>query len=165
MGYPKSDALAALRAAFFDQGRAVEYLINGIPKTLSKNNSSIEASEDGENVGLDFLQHNAAFGQIRQMVQKNPEILSEVIQKIAALNPPLMSVIKKNEREFLELLNSDSPIVAAPSDSVNPQQQHGNGSGNVVGRREHIVEVTEEERDAINRVSIFIIKMRDRFWG
>uniref|UniRef100_A0A914Z4Q3 UV excision repair protein RAD23 n=1 Tax=Panagrolaimus superbus TaxID=310955 RepID=A0A914Z4Q3_9BILA len=120
----------------------VEYLINGIPETLS-NNSSTE--EIAENVGLEFLQNNAAFGQIRQMVQSNPEMLSEVIQNIASLNPALMSVIKENERAFLELLNSDAQ--AAASGPVNPQQQEGDIEG-----QGDFIEVTAEERDAINRI-------------
>ena len=34
MGFPKEECMAALRAAFFNKERAVEYLPNGIPEGL-----------------------------------------------------------------------------------------------------------------------------------
>uniref|UniRef100_A0A914QT03 UV excision repair protein RAD23 n=1 Tax=Panagrolaimus davidi TaxID=227884 RepID=A0A914QT03_9BILA len=104
MGYPEAEALAALRAAFFNQPRAVEYLINGIPDTVHTNTSQPgnATEKEEENIGLGFLENNAAFGQIRTMVQENPSILTEVMEKIAALNPPLMHVIR-NARSFFKV--------------------------------------------------------------
>uniref|UniRef100_A0A914PDY4 UV excision repair protein RAD23 n=1 Tax=Panagrolaimus davidi TaxID=227884 RepID=A0A914PDY4_9BILA len=148
MGYPEAEALAALRAAFFNQPRAVEYLINGIPDTVHTNTpqSGNAIEDEEENIGLGFLENNAAFGQIRAMVQENPSILTEVMEKIAALNPPLMHVISQNQDEFLRLLNAETS--RANASQSNPQA----GGRNNGGRREHIVEVTEEERDAIERI-------------
>ena len=35
MGFPREECVAALRAAFFDGNRAVEYLLNGIPDNIN----------------------------------------------------------------------------------------------------------------------------------
>uniref|UniRef100_A0AC35GLL2 UV excision repair protein RAD23 n=1 Tax=Panagrolaimus sp. PS1159 TaxID=55785 RepID=A0AC35GLL2_9BILA len=150
MGYPENEALAALRAAFFDPERAVEYLINGVPDTARAEggyDAAMEGTdEEGPHVGLDFLQDNEQFTQLREMVRQNPEMLPEIIQQISQDNPALMQLIRENETEFLALLNSDDD---AGSNAVEGEGEPG-GAGQQLPP--NVIAVTEADRDAINRL-------------
>uniref|UniRef100_A0A914YYB0 UV excision repair protein RAD23 n=1 Tax=Panagrolaimus superbus TaxID=310955 RepID=A0A914YYB0_9BILA len=150
MGYPENEALAALRAAFFDAERAVEYLINGVPDTARAEggyDTAMEGTDDEEpHVGLDFLQDNEQFTQLREMVRQNPEMLPEIIQQISQDNPALMQLIRENETEFLSLLNSD--------DDAASNAPEGEGAGGAGGQQlpPNVIAITEADRDAINRI-------------
>lgn len=86
-------------------------------------------------------------------------MLPQIIQTIASTNPELMQAIRDHQEDFVRLLNAP---VAAPAggagagagagaeggQAVNPQAADPN-AGPVQ------IMITEEERNAINRVGIF----------
>jgi UV excision repair protein RAD23 len=83
---------------------------------------------------LDFLRTNAQFQQLRQMVQQQPDMLEPILQTLGAGNPQLAQLIAQNPEQFLQLLGEsggdDAPLP--------PGAQQ--------------IEVSEEERDAIERL-------------
>lgn len=92
----------------------------------------------GQGLGnLDFLRHNAQFQQLRQVVQQQPQMLEPILQQLGAGNPQLAQLIAQNPDQFLSLLSEDGDDDDAP---LPPGAQ--------------AIAVTEEERDAIERVSI-----------
>lgn len=87
---------------------------------------------------LDFLRNNPHFQQLRQLVQQQPQMLEPILQQVAAGNPQIAQLIGQNEEQFLQLLSEDGG-----EDSLPPGTQ--------------TISVTEEERDAIERVRLPIV--------
>lgn len=209
MGFPRDQIDRAMRAAFFNPDRAVEYLLNGIPENIQQEQAAAAAAQQqqqqrpasqqqqqaaptGGNTGateaaapagdepvnlfeaaaqrgtgggagagagagaragggtgaaaaaaggqggganLDFLRNNPQFQQLRQVVQQQPQMLEPILQQVAAGNPQLAQIITQNPEQFMQLLAEDG------DDDV--QLPPGT----------HQVPVTEEEREAIERVS------------
>lgn len=95
------------------------------------------AAAGGQGLGnLDFLRHNAQFQQLRQVVQQQPQMLEPILQQLGASNPQLAQLIAQNPEQFLSLLGED-----ADDDAPLPPGAQA-------------IAVTEEERDAIERVRI-----------
>nr|CAD2162203.1 unnamed protein product [Meloidogyne enterolobii] len=82
MGYPRDEVIRALKAAFYNADRAVEYLCNGIPEGVnlvqgaaageasgdeSGGEANVVAGEGGAG-GLDFLANLPQFAMLREMV-------------------------------------------------------------------------------------------------
>ncbi|KAF2722034.1 UV excision repair protein Rad23 [Polychaeton citri CBS 116435] len=200
MGFPRDQIDRAMRAAFFNPDRAVEYLLTGIPAsaqddrpaaapqtpaqgqtqrapTTGSGNTggSAGAGSGGEepvnlfeaaaahgqrggggggdltsalggqggaqggapggNAGnLDFLRNNPQFQQLRQVVQQQPQMLEPILQQVAAGNPQLAQIITQNPDQFMELLSE----IGGDDVPLPPGAQQ--------------IAVTEEERDAIERL-------------
>ncbi|VDK70203.1 unnamed protein product [Litomosoides sigmodontis] len=147
MGYPRDKVIRALRASFFNGDRAVEYLCSGIPEDEDlggqQESAEHEEGERGQGLGLDFLRQLPQFEQLRELVQSNPAILPQIIQQIAQSNPALMEAIQNNQEEFVNLLNTGS---------VGSGGGGGGGAPPTGEQRPVAIQVTEAERDAINRL-------------
>ncbi|KAK0646284.1 XPC-binding domain-containing protein [Cercophora newfieldiana] len=188
MGFERSQIDAAMRAAFYNPERAVEYLLTGIPEDLQPPAPAARApaaaaaapaagGDDGEDVNLfdlaaqqgrgsggrsggasagaaaaaavaaaaagqqqslgnlDFLRHNAQFQQLRQVVQQQPQMLEPILTQLSAGNPQLAQLISQNPEQFLTLLSETGGDDDAP-----------------LPPGAHQISVTEEERDAIERL-------------
>jgi len=83
---------------------------------------------------LDFLRNNPQFQQLRQVVQQQPQMLEPILEQLGAGNPALAQLIASNPEQFLSLLGEDGDDDAP----LPPGAQ--------------AISVTEEERDAIERV-------------
>lgn len=210
MGFPRAEIDRAMRAAFFNPDRAIEYLLNGIPENVQTEQqpatpaagagtgargtagttpaaattnptpaATAPTNQDdpvdlfemaaqanlgggggrggaargagagagaaagglaglaagaGEGGNLDFLRDNAHFQQLRQLVQQQPGMLEPILQQLGAGNPQLAQIIGQNQEQFLQLLSED-----LDEDAPAPPGAHN-------------ISVTEEERDAIERV-------------
>jgi len=203
MGFPRDQIDRAMRAAFFNPDRAVEYLLTGIPEFAQQEErpaaaspraappqqqqqqqrASYESTEapatsgdepvnlfeqaaaqagggrggsgarggagglgaalggqggapQGDTSSLDFLRNNPQFQQLRQVVQQQPAMLEPILQQVAAGNPQLGNLILQNQDAFMALLAEDvgDDDVQLPPGAV------------------HEISVTEEERDAIERL-------------
>ncbi|KAM7199859.1 hypothetical protein V8F33_004263 [Rhypophila sp. PSN 637] len=192
MGFERSQIDAAMRAAFYNPERAVEYLLNGIPANLQQQQqaaprqgsapptggeapaaaaaatteddspvnlfdlaaqqgrggsgarsggaaaaaAAAAANTQGQDLGnLDFLRHNPQFQQFRQVVQQQPHMLEPILQQLGAGNPQLAQLIAQHPEQFLSLLSE----TAGDDDAPLPPGVHQ-------------IPVTEEERDAIERL-------------
>lgn len=90
---------------------------------------------------LDFLRNNPHFQQLRQLVQQQPHMLEPILQQVGAGNPQLAQLIGQNQEQFLQLLSED-----LDDESMLPPGTQA-------------ITVTEEERDAIERVRIVIPRL------
>lgn len=185
MGFQRAEIDRAMRAAFYNPDRAVEYLLSGIPESaqqeerarnappstantqpasLENLSATQEGGEGGTNLfeaaaaqgggrggaargaggdnasaatTLDFLRTNPQFQQLRQVVQQQPQMLEPILQQVAQGNPQIANLIASHPDQFMQLLAEDADDDTALPPGAQP------------------ISVTEEERDAIERVSLF----------
>lgn len=101
---------------------------------------------------FDFLRNHPQFNALRQMVQQNPQLLQPVLAQLAQQNPQLIQLINQHQQEFIQLLNE--PV---PETGQNPLGGLGSmgGMGGTGGPSPQYVQVTPEEKAAIDRVKTF----------
>ncbi|KAJ9603424.1 UV excision repair protein rad23 [Cladophialophora chaetospira] len=206
MGFARPEIDRALRAAFFNPDRAIEYLLSGIPENIQAEqrqatpaagaqgtpaspppaqpaqpaqpapaavaqpagdepiNLFEAAAQAGQNRGgagggarrgggaaaaagltteggapnIEFLRNSPHFQQLRQFVQQQPAMLEPILQQLAEGNPELAQMIGSNQDQFLQLLAEDA--------------QGEGGEGGPLPPGATAIQVTEEERDAIERL-------------
>jgi len=182
MGFDREQVVAALRAAFNNPDRAVEYLMSGIPEGAEKpaptpsspatgrtpstpspatgtaspsispstplippsllGQTQSQPSGTGSGV-FDFLRVHPQFNILRQMVQQNPQLLQAVLHQLGQQNPQILQLINQHQQEFIQLLNE--PITGNPS-----------GGSPTAPPGAQYIQVTPEEKAAIDRVTIFL---------
>lgn len=163
MGFEDREKVTlALRAAYGNVDRAVDFLCNGIPESalpgstgpetnvstvsgeplqfLSRVVSQVRRGES-ESALQQALMNIPQFEGIRAIVQTNPQSLPTVVQQLGRHHPEIMELIQQNPDEFMEImLGSNSMGFAAGAEETD-------------GRLTHIeVPLAEGERDAINRL-------------
>lgn len=97
MGFTREQVVAALRAAFNNPDRAVEYLMSGgIAESQAAAAVEDESDEEGDDEGdaqaFGAISQDPQFQQLRQLIQQQPELLEPVLQTIGQSNPQLLQV-------------------------------------------------------------------------
>ncbi|KAL4073946.1 hypothetical protein J3A83DRAFT_4357845 [Scleroderma citrinum] len=93
--------------------------------------------QGGAASALDLGADNPRMAQLRELVQQNPALLQGLIQQIVAANPGMASELSANPETLLQLLGAS---------------EAEDGEGDVIPPGAHVVQVTEEERAAIQRL-------------
>ena len=99
MGYPRSEAEAAVKAARGNIELAIEFLTNGIPANLPN------VLEEGGESSQNDLSHIASI--IKVLCHNRPEALQTILMNIQNNDPELFERIKENETEFKNLLQGE----------------------------------------------------------
>lgn len=90
------------------------------------------------------MRSNEQFQQLRQLVQANPNLLQPLLQQVGQTNPELLRIINNDPQAFLQMLaeggDDDEEGTTAPAGS-------------------QVIQVTQEEKEAIDRVSILMRSM------
>ena len=116
----------------------------GTPTPASRGAGGVDSTD------LDALRSNPLVGQLRQLVQQNPALLQPFLQQLAASNPQLFQLINRNQQAFLEFLTEGSGVDLGALQGADMEGEEGaGGEGGAPGQ---IVQVTEAERDAIQRL-------------
>lgn len=178
MGFPREDVTKALKAAFNNPDRAVEYLMSGIPEHLMASEAPQQPSnpspqqqqqepaqpfnmfapgsgqqqtgQQGGNNPLSVLRNNPQFSALRAMVQRNPEVLQPMLQELGRNSPQLLSIINENQEEFLSMINEPlGPAEENLAEMMSQMIQSTDGEG---GERMLEIELTEEESAAVDRL-------------
>lgn len=164
MGFPRDECMRALRAAFYNPDRAVDYLLNGIPEGAGEQPQpaanpaagvspgagagadlgaaaaeGLGGAEGGANP-LSFLQNNPMFDQLRQRLVTEPQFFQTFMNQLAQTQPQLHQAISANPQAFLQLLLGSG----------------AGGAGGDMGPENDppgTIRVTPEEKDAIERLS------------
>lgn len=101
MGFDRETAVAAMKAAYNNAERAVEYCLNGIPQRPTNpppaTGGTGAADLGGQGGNLDpslllGLLSSPQFAQIRQLVRSNPGALPQILEQISTSSPQLFAV-------------------------------------------------------------------------
>eukprot|EP00761_Pharyngomonas_kirbyi_P003995 gb/GECH01003999.1/.p1 GENE.gb/GECH01003999.1/~~gb/GECH01003999.1/.p1 ORF type:complete len:440 (+),score=127.11 gb/GECH01003999.1/:1-1320(+) len=150
MGFPRDEVVQAMRAAYNNPDRAVEYLTTGMPPMPQEpaqqpQQGQAPAQGQGQTQGQgqaqpqqgqtqpqqgqaqgstgslrEVLQSMPQFEELRSTVQSNPQLLQPIIQRIGQQNPQLLQLINNNPEEFIRILNEPSSGQQQPQ--TQPQQ-------------------------------------------
>lgn len=152
MGFPRDECMRALRAAYYNPDRAVDYLLGGIPEEHEQHSQPTSGAHGaggmgGDNDGDDgeggnplaFLQNNPMFAQLRQRLISEPQFFQTFMNQLAQTHPQLHQSISANPQAFLSLLLGNG----------------GDGMGGAEQDPPGTIRVTPEEKDAIDRLTSF----------
>ena len=105
------------------------------------------AGAGGAALDIEAIRNSPMFGQIQQMVQQNPNLLQPLIQQLAASHPGLAHALAENPELLYQLLGG----AGAGAGGQHPDLE----GDDAVPPGAHVINVTPEERDAIDRVRSF----------
>jgi len=135
MGFEREMVMKAMRAAFNNPDRAVEYLMTSIPEgfeapppqgapgggaappggapgggmvdpaMLAALGQQMQGPEGGGGGALDYLRTDPQFNMLRTLVQARPDMLQPLLQQIGQAHPEVLQVIQSNQEEFVRLMN------------------------------------------------------------
>lgn len=158
MGYSEEEARIALEICDNNPDRAVEYLLSEIatssmPSAVGGGGGG-GASSGGLLAGsqesrLAFLREHPTFLEMKRLLQEDPSLLPQLLQKIQSSNPDLMRIISENQVEFLALINEGADGAGGPD---------GGRSGGGVPRELEttaaamVDSLTQSDMDAIDRL-------------
>ena len=146
MGYEKAKVEQALSAAKGNVDLAIEYLNSNIPvPSPSDQPSTNQQTGSGPNVPLE-LRRYASFMKV--LCRDDPERIYTLLNTLKSKNPALLNRIKEREEDFKQLLVS--PVNQQDIDNYKFFEQE---IGNIPrGQRRIEIQLTQEEREAINRL-------------
>lgn len=145
MGFPKDQAMTALRLTNNNLQHAVNLLLNGYnEEELMAMQGDIEQEEVGgggqEMNALDGFLSSGQFDQIRQAVQANPQILPSLLQNIQTQNPEIYQALMQNPQLLQNFISQSGPVLQEEEDDL--EEEEGEG-----------IAVTAEDEAAVNRVN------------
>ncbi len=94
MGFPRDQVVKALRAAWNNPDRAVEYLLNG---NIPENPEPRQAPQIGGGGAMDAailaqLVNSPQFAQFKQIIRSNPAALQPILAQIQQSSPQIYGV-------------------------------------------------------------------------
>ncbi|KDE06139.1 hypothetical protein MVLG_03554 [Microbotryum lychnidis-dioicae p1A1 Lamole] len=99
------------------------------------------------------LAQQPIFGQLRSLVQQNPALLQPFLQQLGASNSELLSIIDRNQAEFVRFLQEGQEGGAAGGEGLEGLLDQFGDDEEGEDRNEHYIQVTEEENQAIDRLT------------
>ncbi|KAH3674704.1 hypothetical protein WICMUC_003120 [Wickerhamomyces mucosus] len=172
MGYERPQVEQALRAAFNNPDRAVEYLLTGLPEqpqppqaAQDPEHSQQQPEGAGDNQEEDLFAQAAAqsqdeqepsegnslgfdLNQLRQMISTQPELLEQLLEQVAQANPQLGELIQQNPEEFIRAMLDGS----AEDDTLLEGGEEVAAQDNQIPQGATQIEITADEEASINRL-------------
>jgi UV excision repair protein RAD23 len=95
MGFPRDQVIKALKAAWNNPDRAVEYLLNGnIPENPEpRQQAQIGGGGQMDSAILAQLVNSPQFAQFKQIIRSNPAALQPILAQIQQSSPQIYAVI------------------------------------------------------------------------
>jgi len=119
MGFPRDECVRALRLAYNNPDRAVQFLLEGFPEAGDDDDDDgLEGGDGTEITSAQIFQRLTAepqFQQLRAAVQANPMLLQPLMNQLKESNPLVYNVIMDNREQFSQWLSQSGAGGAAPS--------------------------------------------------
>lgn len=161
MGFEREQCMRALRAAYNNPDRAMQYLLDGIPEDLQgpppqaapaatpAATPPAAADDAGMDMGMGELggddageglaggpvaptqQQIADLQRVMLAIQQNPDQLQQILQQVGTQRPDLLQIILQNQQQMGAMMG---------------------GAGGAGGDGGNVVQVTPEEKQAIERL-------------
>ena len=159
MGFVKSEAEAAIKAAKGNVDIAVEFLYSGIPQNLPEDPIPGHEGQAGPRTQLQKI---ASIFKV--ICSQDPSALERILYTLQQASPETMNLIKENEEEFKNLLTQpltqediqDFKEMQSMFSNISGGQGAGIGGGASVqpGARPGTVQIrlTKEEGEAVKRL-------------
>ncbi|OMJ76264.1 hypothetical protein SteCoe_24399 [Stentor coeruleus] len=110
MGFDRKDVESAMKAAYNNPERAIEYLTTGIPEQhapVSANPSDNQFRQ---------LMQDPNMMQLLQVVQQNPAALGPILMQLQQSNPEVYNMLMNNREALMQMMQN--PL---PSQQINPE--------------------------------------------
>jgi len=141
MGFPESEARAALQAARGNPDLAIDFLFNGIPDSFYQQQQQQQQQQTGmfaprtaletpsttvppstrtQSGPLEMLRQHPQINTLRAMFQQNPSLIPVLLNQIGQSSPDLLAAIHQNREEFIRILNE--PINTTSTTPTQPPQ-------------------------------------------
>lgn len=158
MGFAKSEAEAAIKAAKGNIQLAIEFLYNGLPEEdVIPDEDDVEmneGNEEGENQSAEIKELAKIASIIKVICVQQPNALEGILASIEEQDPQLMELIKQNEEAFRTLLNQ--PVTNQDIKNFQDFQDNSQGGGHEERRNPPgTIELTKEEFEAVKRLREF----------
>lgn len=177
MGFDREQVMKALRAAFNNPDRAVEYLMTGIPEgfdapaaappadggsapgggvmdpaMLAALQAQMGQQQQGGGGSLDYLRNDPQFNMLRQVVQARPEMLQPLLEQIGTAHPEVLEVIQANQEEFVRMMNEPVDQAQMAQAQATLRALQGRGGGGEDESAGVQISLTPEEAEALERL-------------
>merc|ERR1719336_1163570 len=173
MGFPESEARAALAAAFNNPDRAVEYLLNGIPESARQRAATQPqvpptgamppSGATGAAPPSSVPSGANAVSNILQTLLQNPNLLNMVLQEINSFRPQEYQAImagfndSSNPQQALQrfgaLMNDTEVLQRMVTVLLNAIAAGGAPGGAPGGPGVQRIEVTQQDMEAVQRLA------------
>ncbi|CAD8198155.1 unnamed protein product [Paramecium pentaurelia] len=128
MGFQREECVNAMKAAFNNPDRAVEYLLNGIPPgAISNPPAPVVGGQGQPPAAQQPVSQPAQYQQLRQMYQQNPQaviqLIPQLLQQLQQTNPELHAQVSQNPEMLLQILMGGGGQQGPPPGSIQLSQQ------------------------------------------
>lgn len=161
LGFEREMCLRALQASFNNPDRAVDFLLNGIPEMpavaagAGAGGDASAMAVDGQDQSMGSPEDAEAIAQelqmLRQMIESNPALVDQIMASLGQSNPQLLRQIGSREN-FLKFLQ-DPNVLMGLLGAMGGGAPGGMGGAGGAGPGQHVVQLTDDERAAVGRVS------------
>jgi len=130
MGFPREECVQALRLAYNNADRAVQFLLEGLPAGGDAGDDDDDDPVGDFNDGpvssaamFQALTANPQFQQLRGVIQQNPALLESLLNQLKQSNPMVYNLIMENREAFSQWLSGSGgaapvPATGAPAGGV-----------------------------------------------
>ena len=145
MGFEREQVVQALRAAFNNPDRAIEYLLSGIPQDpqpMTQPQMGEGTQLQGQQEDLSSIMNSPVFQQLSAAIRQNPQLLPVVLQQIQTSNPQLYALLTANQGQLLQSLLTQGGAGGAG----------GTGGQGQAPQGQNVISITREEKEALDRL-------------